>query len=171
MYNPALAHYVPSCLGSLCANCLGSLCVFQVLTELLCVVASLSFCPRECRSHCCSCHVGLKPIALASKIANYFSSRFSPAPSLAHCEVSNDQCYGDQRCPGFDGRLYRPSSCHNADNNFDGCGNRFQARPSQCLSCGFQQHRRDDLVTLISPRKLHLHITRPVPARIKKNTW
>ena len=29
------------------------------------------------------------------------------------------------------------------------------ARPLQCLSFGFQQNRRDDLITLISPRKLH----------------
>ena len=39
-------------------------CVFEVQTELLSVVTSLSFCPGECRSHCCcSFDVGLKPIA------------------------------------------------------------------------------------------------------------
>ena len=59
--------------------------------------------------------------------------------------------------------------------------NQFQARPSQWLSFGFQQYRRGDLVTLISPRKFHLsapfsinyrhppnYITRYVPAWIHK---
>ena len=34
--------------------------------------------------------------------------------------------------------------------------NQFQARPSPCVSVGFQQYRRDDLITLTSPKKLHL---------------
>ena len=60
-------------------------------------------------------------VRYTSKIANYVSSRFSPVPSLAQCVDSNDQCHGNQCCPGFDGRLHRPSSCYKADNNFDGC--------------------------------------------------
>ena len=60
--------HVPSCLGSLCTILpWGSLCAFQVLTELLCVVTSLSFCLRECRSHYCWCQVGLRPIVFGTQ--------------------------------------------------------------------------------------------------------
>ena len=42
--------------------------MLQVQTELSFVVASLSFRPCGCRSHCCwSCHVGLKPKAFATQ--------------------------------------------------------------------------------------------------------
>ena len=63
-----------------------------------------------------------------------------------------------QCCPGFDGSLRRPSSCPTQMNNFDGCEQNFKHEPSQCLSLGFQQYRRDDLVTLMSPRTLHLSV-------------
>ena len=53
------------------------------------------------------------------------SSRSSPVPSLAFCVGSNDQRDGNRVCPGFDGRLRRPSSCPNEDDNFDGCETNF----------------------------------------------
>ena len=53
MYHLALVHCVPSCFGSLC--------VCHVQKELLCVVTSCH------SSHCCSCHVGLKPIAFGQQ--------------------------------------------------------------------------------------------------------
>ena len=43
-----------------------------------------------------------------------------------HVVESNDQRDGNRCCPGFDGRLRRPSSCPNADDNFDGCEAHFR---------------------------------------------
>ena len=71
---------------------------------------------------------------------------FFASSTACVCVGSNDQWDGNPCCPGFDGRLRRPSSCPNADDNFDGC------------ETNFKQYRRDDLVTLISPRKLHLSV-------------
>ena len=50
----------------------------------------------------------------------------------------------------------RSSSGHKADNNIDGCETNFQHDLHHASLEGYQQDRRDDLITLISPRKLHL---------------
>ena len=69
-----------------------------------------------------SCWTEANSVRYKTKIANSVSSRSLPAL----CAGSNDQCHGNQCCPGFDGSLHRTFPCPNADDNFDGCETNFK---------------------------------------------
>ena len=103
-----------------------------------------------------SCWTEAQKLRYTCKIANCVSSLLSPVPSLATGVVSHDQCYGNQRCPSFDGRLRRPFSCPNAENNFDGCAKNFKHDLHNASFWDLSNIGAEDLFTLTCPRKLRL---------------
>lgn len=56
-----------------------------------------------------------------ANISKLVLSRSSQVPSPAICVGSDDQCDGNECCPGFDGSLHKTFPCPNADDNFQGC--------------------------------------------------